>query len=221
MVTIENHRLAAIVEKINTPPKLLSKAAGRDTCSIFKVPKSFNDVNGTLYQPQIISIGPFHHGFAHVQMMEEHKYHYLGQLLRRTAMDLRDLFVAVGPLVDPARECYSQPFGLEDIQFLEMLVVDGCFIIELFRKVSKLVTFEEDDPIASMSWIFPALLRDLHRLENQIPFFVLQCLYDLTFGKDSCKSITLATLTLEFFNHTIQRPKHIVWKYKVSSIIIL
>lgn len=216
MVTIDNFRLALINQKINTPPKILSKAAGRTTCSIFKVPKSFNDVNGKLYQPQIISIGPFHHNQPHVQMMEEHKYHYLGQLLGRvTHLTLPDLFNAVAPLVASARECYSEDIPLEHQHFLEMLVVDGCFIIELFRKVAKLVLFEDDDPIASMSWIFPALLRDLHRLENQIPFFVLQCLYDLTSGdKESCGEFTLATLSLSFFNFTIQRPDEIIWKYK-------
>uniref|UniRef100_A0A803MQK2 Uncharacterized protein n=1 Tax=Chenopodium quinoa TaxID=63459 RepID=A0A803MQK2_CHEQI len=178
MVTIDNFRLALINQKINTPPKILSKAAGRATCSIFKVPKSFNDVNGKLYQPQIISIGPFHHNQPHLQMMEEHKYHYLGQLLGRvTHLTLPNLFNAVAPLGASAREY--------------------------------------DDPIASMSWIFPALLRDLHRLENQIPFFVLQCLYDLTSGdKESCREFTLATLSLSFFNFTIQRPDEIIWKYK-------
>lgn len=214
MVTIDKNRLAAIHDKINTPPKILSKAAGRATCSIFKVPKSFNDVNGKLYQPQIISIGPFHHGLTHVQMMEEHKYHYLGQLLARTMLTLQDLFSAVAPLMSAARECYSEAIPFDDQHFLEMLVVDGCFIIELFRKVAKLVTFEVDDPIKSMSWIFPALLRDLHRLENQIPFSVLQCLYDFTRDKDSCEEITLATLSLDFFNFTIQRPDEIIWKYK-------
>ncbi|XP_021716881.1 UPF0481 protein At3g47200-like [Chenopodium quinoa] len=216
MVTIDNFRLALINQKINTPPKILSKAAGRATCSIFKVPKSFNDVNGKLYQPQIISIGPFHHNQPHLQMMEEHKYHYLGQLLGRvTHLTLPDLFNAVAPLGASARECYSEDIPLEEQHFLEMLVVDGCFIIELFRKVAKLVLFEDDDPIASMSWIFPALLRDLHRLENQIPFFVLQCLYDLTSGdKESCGEFTLAMLSLSFFNFTIQRPDEIIWKYK-------
>lgn len=147
-------------------------------------------------------------------MMEEHKYCYLGNLLARTNLSLSELFSAVAPLVGAARECYSESIELDDQVFLEMLVVDGCFIIEMFRKAAKLVGFESDDPIASMSWIFPALLRDLHRLENQIPFSVLQCLYDLTCGKDSSGSFTLATLSLEFFNFTIQRPNDIIWKYK-------
>lgn len=227
VINISAVHLSEIERKIATPPSILSKSAGRSTCSIFRVPKSFTDVNGKLYQPQLISIGPLHHGVAHLEMMEEHKYHYLGLLLARTrGLSLAGLLDGVGPLVGPARECYSEAVNLGDEEMAEMMVVDGCFVIELFRKVAKRVRFEPDDPIASMSWIFPALLRDLHRLENQIPYFVLQRLFDLT-GKmgdggkdddhvndDDDGGPTLATLCLEFFNFTLQRPHHIIWKYK-------
>lgn len=221
-ITIDADRLAAIHERIEKPPTILCNTAGRVTCSIFKVPKSFKEVNPKLYHPQIISIGPFHHGAAHLQMMEEHKYQYLGQLLARTGLDLSALFKALAPLEGPARECYSEAIGLGPHDHLEMLVVDGCFVIELFRKVAKRVEFEPDDPIAAMSWVFPSLLRDLHRLENQIPFFVLQRLFDATYmeefdgknGDDQEEKPTLAMLCLDFFNYTVQRPPQVLWKYK-------
>ncbi|CAO2839385.1 unnamed protein product [Amaranthus hypochondriacus] len=215
IITIDENRLKSLQQKINTPPKILSKTAGRATCSIFKVPKSFTDVHGDLYQPKIISIGPFHHNRSQFQMMEEHKYQYLGQLIANTAVTLPQLLEAVAPLVGKVRECYSEEIDYDDQEFLEMLVVDGCFVIELFRKVARWEAMNEsDDPIASMSWIFPALLRDLHRLENQIPFFVLQCLYDLTCGEFVDNKVSLATLSLEFFNFTIQRPTEVILQYK-------
>ncbi|KAH9616585.1 hypothetical protein KSS87_020608 [Heliosperma pusillum] len=225
VITIDVDRLDTIKKKMTTNPKILSKSVGRGTCSIFKVPKTFTEVNGKLYQPQIISIGPFHHGLTHFQMMEEHKYQYLGQLLGRTKLTLLALFDTVARYEAEIRECYSEIIHLESQELFEMMVVDGCFILEFFRKVAKVVSFEVDDPIASMSWIFPALLRDLHRLENQIPYFVLQCLFDLTYeggdhddddddGNDEGFKYNLATLCLDFFNYTLQRPNEVILSYK-------
>ncbi|XP_074317910.1 UPF0481 protein At3g47200 [Silene latifolia] len=225
VITLDVDRLDTIHKKMTTDPKILSKSVGRGTCSIFKVPKTFTEVNGKLYQPQIISIGPFHHGQPNFQMMEEHKYQYLGQLLTRTKLTLLALFDAVARYEAEIRECYSEIIQLEAQELLEMMVVDGCFILELFRKVAKVVPFEIDDPIASMSWIFPALLRDLHRFENQIPYFVLQILFDLTYedgdhddhdngGNDVGFKYNLATLSLDFFNYILQRPNEVIWSYK-------
>ncbi|KAL9227944.1 hypothetical protein vseg_003575 [Gypsophila vaccaria] len=220
IILIDVERLDTIHNKIKTEPKILSKSVGRGTCSIFKVPNSFTQVNGQLYQPQIVAIGPFHHGLAHVQMMEEHKYQYLGQFLARTNLTLLSLFEALARHEPEVRECYSETIDLGTQALLEMMVVDGCFILELFRKVAKIVPFHGDDPIASMSWIFPALLRDLHRLENQIPYFVLQILFDLALEKDDDDDndeglkYNLGTLCLDFFNYILQRPFDILWNYK-------
>ncbi|KAK9723842.1 hypothetical protein RND81_05G029200 [Saponaria officinalis] len=227
VISIDVNRLEAIQKKITTEPTILSKAVGRGTSSIFKVPNSFTQVNGQLYQPQIVSIGPLHHGLTHVQMMEEHKYQYLGQFLARHDLTLLTLFQTLARHEPDIRESYSETIDFETQELLEMMVVDGCFIIELFRKVAKIVPFQGDDPIASMSWIFPALLRDLHRLENQIPYFVLQILFDLSDEIDDCDNnyeglkYNLATLCLDFFNYTLQRPNDVIWSYKVSLLYSL
>ncbi|KVH99896.1 UPF0481 protein At3g47200-like [Cynara cardunculus var. scolymus] len=207
---VNEDRLRSMEHKLSNTPKLLSVAAGKSTCSIFKVPQTLIDINGKSYQPHIISIGPFHHGQPHLQMIEEHKWRLLRQLLNRTqtkGMVLEDYLKAVQPLEVKARECYSEtiPYGIDE--FIEMMVLDGCFLVELFRKFNGgTVKFDECDPLKTMSWIIPFLLRDLIRLENQIPFFVLECLFDLTKmpgEEESCS--TLATLALGFFDYDLQR----------------
>ena len=47
---INRDRLTAMQHKLSDTPKLLSGAAGRTTCSIFRVPQTLLDVNGKSYQ---------------------------------------------------------------------------------------------------------------------------------------------------------------------------
>lgn len=204
---VNRDRLKSLHQKIATPPRLLTISAGKSTCCIFRVPKSLNDINGRSYQPQIVSIGPYHHGEPQLRMIEEHKWCYLGSLLERLKtkdLSLEDLLKAVQGVEKEARECYSENSEKATDEFVEMMVVDGCFVIELFRKVGKLIPTDPDDPIFSMAWILPFFYRDFIRLENQIPYFVLEILFDLTKTEESGRSLT--HLAFEFFNNAILRP---------------
>ncbi|CAK7334321.1 unnamed protein product [Dovyalis caffra] len=216
VMEVNRDRLNLMHQKISDAPKLLTKAAANSSCCIFKVPQRFIDINGKSYQPHIVSIGPYHHGEAHLRMIEEHKWRYLGSLLSRTqneGVDLELLLKAIQPLEMKARERYSQVIHLGSDEFVEMMVLDGCFIIELFRKVGNVVEFEVDDPIVTMAWIIPFFYRDLLRLENQIPFFVLQCLFDITRMTGEESGCSLSKLALDFFNYALQRPDHIIARH--------
>ncbi|KAA8516680.1 hypothetical protein F0562_016814 [Nyssa sinensis] len=213
---VNKDRIQSMQQKISDAPRLLSKSAGRSSCCIFRVPQSLVDINGQSYQPQIVSIGPFHHGKPHLQMIEEHKWRFLGALLNRTqkkGLRLEDLWNGIQPLEIQVRECYSQTIHFDSHEFVEMLVLDGCFLIELFRIVGGLVQSQLDDPLFSVSWVYPILLRDLIRLENQIPFLILQSLFDITQMADEEHGPSLATLALEFFNGALQRPYEVLAKY--------
>ncbi|XP_022767157.1 UPF0481 protein At3g47200-like [Durio zibethinus] len=209
-------RLASMHKKILEPPRLLSMCAGRTSCCIFRVPESLVEVNDKAYRPRIVSIGPYHRGEPQLRMIEEHKWRYLGFLLKRMqgkGLGLEDFLKAIQPLELKARECYSETIQLGSDEFLEMMVLDGCFIVELFRKVGNLVPFEPDDPLVSMLWILPFFYRDFLRLENQIPFFILQCLFDLSKMPGEKSGRPLSMLALEFFNNAILRPDEVIAKY--------
>lgn len=206
-------------QKIADTPRILSRSAGKSSCCIFKVPQSLIDINGRCYQPHIVSVGPFHHGDPRLRMIEEHKWRFLGTLLKRTqqaakGLSLEDFLRAAQPLEAEARECYSATIHFSGDEFIEMLVLDGCFVIELFRKFGGVVPFEADDPLLSMSWVYSFFLRDLIRLENQIPFFVLQCLFDLTRMPGEESGPSLSNLTLKFFNNALQRSDEFVNKFQ-------
>ncbi|KAL2502627.1 Plant protein of unknown function [Forsythia ovata] len=213
---VNQDRLALMQQKISDTPLILSQSAGRSSCCIFRAPQSLIDINGSCYQPQIVSIGPYHHGKQHFKMIEEHKWRYLGNLLMRTqskGLSLEDYLKAVQPLEKKARECYSETIELGTHEFVEMLVLDGCFVIELFRITGSVVGIEVDDPLFRLSWLYPFFLRDLIRLENQIPFFILECLFDLTTMPGEESGISLANLTLVFFNNALQRPYESIKKF--------
>ncbi|KAK6126342.1 hypothetical protein DH2020_039914 [Rehmannia glutinosa] len=218
---VNKDRLTWMQQKIADTPRILSRSAGKSSCCIFRVPQSLIDINGRCYQPHIVSVGPYHHGDPRLKMIEEHKWRFLGTLLKRIqikSLTLEDLLQAVQPLESRARECYSSEIHISTDEFIEILVLDGCFVIELFRKFGGVVAFDADDPLLSLSWVYSFFLRDLIRLENQIPFFVLQCLFDLTRTPHEKPDLnpdpdpTLSNLTLKFFNNALQRSDEFVSK---------
>ncbi|OMO81840.1 hypothetical protein COLO4_23417 [Corchorus olitorius] len=216
---IKQDRIANMQKQMSEAPRLLSKAAGKSSCCIFRVPQSLVEINGKCYQPRIVSIGPFHRGQANLKMIEEHKWRYLGSLLSRIqtkGLGLEDLVKAIHPLETKARDCYSEAIDLNTDEFIEMMVVDGCFILELFRKVGKLVKSQPDDPdpLFSMAWILAFFYRDFLRLENQIPYFVLQRLFDLTrMPEEEESGLSLSAIALEFFNNAMLRPDEDIAKH--------
>lgn len=215
VVHIDASFLSEVEGKMQELPRLLNSSAGRDSCCIFRVPRSLSEINEKAYQPHIVSIGPFHHGEPHFQMIQEHKWRFLGDLLLRAESKrvvLKDFFEAVAPMEEEIRKSYSETLEFDGRDLIRMMVLDGCFIIELFCKVGRIVLADLDDPLFTMAWVLPFLMRDLLRLENQIPYFVLQKLFDLSVGSGN-NGPSLAKLALGFFNYMVQRPVHVLEKY--------
>ncbi|XBI37782.1 hypothetical protein VPH35_123006 [Triticum aestivum] len=102
--------------------------------TIFRVAGPMRDRNRHLYEPQMVSVGPFHRGAARLRAMEEHKWRYLRDLLARGHEPLASYARAARALEPAARRRYAEP--TEDLRprgFAEMLLLDGCFIIEFWR----------------------------------------------------------------------------------------
>ncbi|KAL0385625.1 UNVERIFIED_CONTAM: hypothetical protein Sradi_2956800 [Sesamum radiatum] len=112
--------------------------------------------------------------------MEEHKLRCLHLLLKRTRENVEMYISAMGELEQRARNCYAEPVSLNSAEFIKMLVLDGCFIIELVREETDPTC--ENDPIFEMGWLMGTLERDIILFENQIPFFVLCTLFDMIDG---------------------------------------
>ncbi|KAH9681083.1 hypothetical protein KPL71_026814 [Citrus sinensis] len=109
--------------------------------------------------------------------MEEHKKRFLKKLLQRRGEEsAKDYVMATKDLEKWARRCYSEPVSLSSDQFTVMMLLDACFIVEVFCYTAQ---NEWNDPIFWIICIPGKLGRDLLLADNQLPFFVLQKFYDM------------------------------------------
>ncbi|KAM5587789.1 UPF0481 protein [Rosa sericea] len=162
---------------------------------IYRVPESLVGISPKALRPEKVSIGPYHHSKS--KESEETKMKYFEAFLSRkkrdgsAGPDLSTLFKAARDMEAEARRCYDdQAIAMSSAEFVAMMVLDGCFIIELFLQdqEDKLKDVKEKD----------RLVMDLLKLENQLPFFVLERLFSLS--SDSSAPGSLALLALKFFN---------------------
>ena len=110
--------------------------------------------------------------------------------------------------VNEARNYYAEPINMNDEDFVRMLLVDGCFIVGLL-----ILNYGQYYPNAFIGiehnvdfQFYKRLLHigaDLVKLENQIPFFVLQCLFNLIKQKDPFQPVPFDSLTTVFFHYGI------------------
>lgn len=163
--------------------------------TIHLVPPNIRQCHADAYEPQVLSIGAYHHGKPSLEAMEKHKWRYLRDLLSRNlpinvhsiadheaqiSAELDKFIEAVRELETRARQCYSERTdNLGSDGFVKMLVLDGSFLVELLIKFYNKGCRVKEDPIFAVSWILPLIRRDVLKLENQIPFFVLERIFSL------------------------------------------
>ncbi|KAL5987532.1 hypothetical protein ACLOJK_035280 [Asimina triloba] len=152
------------------------------------------------YNPKLVSVGPYHHGDSQLQAMEGYKAKCLKDLLDRNPTPFEKCLEELRKKEAQARKCYKATVTVEHSvwELVGIMVVDAGFIIELFMKQS-----EGRHPSVFNS-IYPLIKRDLLLLENQLPFSILQCMFDLTIAKSQMIP-TLHEIAFGFFNHLEQR----------------
>ncbi|XP_059461905.1 UPF0481 protein At3g47200-like [Corylus avellana] len=204
--------------------KLCQKSPIPSKCSIFRVPEQLRRHNKNVFKPMLVSIGPFHHGKEKLQSMQKIKLWYLHCLLNRAPTrktTLKCFVEAIGRIAEECRACYEGEIGFAEKNFIEMMVVDGCFIIEFFRKASNEVQRDEEDPVFNMPWMKWRLLNDLNLLENQLPWRALNCLFNLTKSgaeQRSLPNLVRLFLPFEWSPHDNLKHEHIL-DYIRNSLI--
>ncbi|KAL3744260.1 hypothetical protein ACJRO7_013507 [Eucalyptus globulus] len=170
--------------------------------TIFRVPEHIREVDKKAYNPRVVSIGPFHQSRPELRAMEARKLRMYERLMKQIGDEGRDvgLETAIKQLEGRARRSYSEEFDhISSEEFTQMMVLDGCFIVELMRLYHESNQHGQhvEEPIFATRWMLPNITRDLLMLENQLPFFVLQEIYKLTTFDE--EAIPLNKLALLFF----------------------
>ncbi|XP_049392347.1 putative UPF0481 protein At3g02645 [Solanum stenotomum] len=132
----------------------------------------------------MVSIGPYHKNNDQLRPTEKYKLLYLRRFLKRNdRLDMDSCMNELKKLEEEALNCYDDIEGLniKSHEFCTMLLLDGCFVVEFIRERCEICPRGEDEIIkTNIGCIYNQILRDLMLLENQLPFFVLNKLHDMT-----------------------------------------
>ncbi|KAK3417042.1 hypothetical protein EUGRSUZ_H02793 [Eucalyptus grandis] len=121
--------------------------------SIFRVRHQLREVNEKAYDPEILAIGPYHYGNDKFKFME-----------RRKEESVDGYMPTLRELERQARNCYAETIDLSQEKFLAMMLIDGCFIVELFRKYNMKIPTDKDDPVLHICGIPNSIRRKREHL---------------------------------------------------------
>ncbi|KAK9163828.1 hypothetical protein Syun_004730 [Stephania yunnanensis] len=215
----DHHWVISIREKLEVARQDEAAGSWAKLC-IYRIPKSLRgggedqDHDHKAYVPQIVSLGPYHHGKKRLRDMEKHKYRSLHQVLKRCNHDVKLYLNSIKEVEEKARACYEGPIAMNSNEFVEMLVLDGCFILELFRGVAvgfKQLDYSHNDPVFAMRGFMHSIQRDMIMLENQLPLFILERLMGLQVGDPVQKGL-VAKLLLRFFDPLVPSDEPLIRK---------
>ncbi|KAJ8439211.1 hypothetical protein Cgig2_003424 [Carnegiea gigantea] len=170
--------MAAIEEKLELAKAGLERRNWDQNRYICRVPPdlirddSYYDAN---CRPQVISVGPYHYGEPRLEAMQFYKYRMLHLVLEISKTYMSTMVNVVKNLEREAHACYEdlpRTKRFPSAVFVEMLLLDGCFIIGHAYKCAK-----DKDLAFYKAYNNYAIWKDMLLLENQIPLFVLTQLH--------------------------------------------
>ncbi|KAJ6959128.1 hypothetical protein NC653_037429 [Populus alba x Populus x berolinensis] len=173
---IEREKATDILEKLDSEEKQMSfKRYGSERC-IYRVPQPLRNVNGKAYSPILISIGPLNRQNTRPEAMEKLKLKYFKKLTERVGMDKKkNILISIENQEERLRHCYSGKFkSIKSRDFVEMILLDAVFIIQFLLESKD----HDNGPENFEPRMTFDIRQDLVLLENQLPFFIIQEIYD-------------------------------------------
>ncbi|XP_021859000.1 UPF0481 protein At3g47200-like isoform X3 [Spinacia oleracea] len=181
--------------------------------SIYHVPAKLRKIDPKAYEPHFISIGPYHHGSPNLQDSEKFKLQSLNRLV---GLGKQKLAADINAIELEARECYSDDVKLSREEFVYMMLLDGCFIVDLFKELNQKNFVCSNSSLLSKRWMLPVVRRDLITLENQLPMIVLKKIFDAT-RTNSTEEGSLEELALRFFDPLMPREEDVL-QQSITSV---
>ncbi|KAK4792619.1 hypothetical protein SAY86_023054 [Trapa natans] len=176
---------------------------------IYRVPKQLHIKNPAAYTPKVVSIGPIHHKREGLEAMEEHKQRYMQFFLERVKISLEDYAEFVMIREGRLRECYSDTINYKSNEFVKIMMIDSAFVYEMLVRINYGV--DESCRIFNRPYLVTNVMEDLLLLENQIPLFILNDLFELDMEATSCQQpiSSLRSNGLEHPEEAINGEEHV------------
>ncbi|KAJ3699650.1 hypothetical protein LUZ61_003355 [Rhynchospora tenuis] len=137
-----------------------------ESFTIFRIPRNIRKSKKNIFEPFVVSIGPFYRGKESLRTMEEKKWRLLRDFLSRgNHISLNLCLLEMKALEKKTRRCYSETVDLNSDSFIQMMLLDGCFVLQYFLK-----------------WRLPVLSRSIaipNANQNERSVMVIPCATEL------------------------------------------
>ncbi|PQM43316.1 hypothetical protein Pyn_03770 [Prunus yedoensis var. nudiflora] len=169
-------------------------------CAIYQVPERFRNGNEQHYKPRVVPIGPYHSHHGSFPQMQSYKLKYVKAFTSRNQLGFIDQCLGfVRSCEVRARSYYVEPIDLSSDDFVELMLVDAIFVLELMLRHQCAQFIDDGDRIYHKPRMIADVFHDVVLLiENQIPFFLLEGLYDLVDSSYKGNLSSCVDLTHEF-----------------------
>ncbi|KAJ6872493.1 hypothetical protein NC651_031573 [Populus alba x Populus x berolinensis] len=153
---------------------------------IYRVPGALRKSKEAIYTPQEVSIGPIHHGKTNLQSKNTQMRIYLKAFYNRVGKTrdqhvkfLDEIQNTIEKEEKNIRQCYEDGSHevAESNRFVKMVLWDAVFILEYLLRNKDSKKYGDDSLLLGNGVRF-RIQQDLLLLENQLPFFILEKLYD-------------------------------------------
>lgn len=204
---------------VNSLQEETRRYAGQFDADLYAPPGSIHKVRSFLLKgnigidiitPKLVSIGPYHRvitrnpkenddGAASLKEMEGAKFKYLRDLSQRApSINYPGNYIEIiEQLARRAMDEFSYLSQVDHEDFVKMMVVDGCFIVEFLLKW---FLNDRKSQVSSIMTKLAVFKNDLLLVENQIPFFILEELFKVSSIPGLDKSaVSFTEIALAFF----------------------
>ncbi|XP_051148490.1 UPF0481 protein At3g47200-like [Andrographis paniculata] len=192
--TNEDYRL-----DINHPEPAGFRPSGR---RIHRVLPYLRGNNERLYDPVVLSLGPYHYGKPEFRHMERIKENLLGRFVEESiakspSKNRGFFYKAILEKIDEVRDNYEREGVVnEDEVLAEIILRDACFLITYMEDI-KLIVDTVRDHLGMATTVF--IGHDVRMLENQIPLWVIARLIDLRDGEHKAGELVCKHLSFVCF----------------------
>ncbi|KAI3684334.1 hypothetical protein L6452_33557 [Arctium lappa] len=178
--------------------------------SIFTVPKTLLDTDPDSYIPEQVAFGPFHQWRPQVYDMQKYKLAAARKIQKRSNVKFEQI-VEVMKEEDEARirACYHKFLDMDGDALAWMMAVDMAFLLEFLqvyymreegggRSMNIGSRLSSVVDVSGKKLSHMAILRDVVKLENQIPLFLIKTMmeYNRTSDKPATEALQIMLMGL-------------------------